>query len=58
VVWVVLHSGSRNIGKELAEFHIGQVQKLAHNQDLPDRNLAVFIGTHRRRRQRGPRSQV
>ncbi|SFJ36344.1 tRNA-splicing ligase RtcB [Streptosporangium canum] len=44
VVWVVLHSGSRNIGKELAEFHIGQAQKLPHNQDLPDRNLAVFVG--------------
>jgi tRNA-splicing ligase RtcB len=44
VVWVVLHSGSRNIGKELAEFHIGQAQRLPHNQDLPDRNLAVFVG--------------
>lgn len=42
-VWLVLHSGSRNIGKELAEYHIEQAQKLPHNQDLPDRNLAVFV---------------
>ncbi|MEV5680116.1 MULTISPECIES: RtcB family protein [unclassified Streptomyces] len=42
-VWLMLHSGSRNIGKELADFHIGQAQKLPHNQDLVDRDLAVFI---------------
>jgi tRNA-splicing ligase RtcB (3'-phosphate/5'-hydroxy nucleic acid ligase) len=42
-VWVVLHSGSRNIGKELAEHHIEAAMRLPHNQDLPDRNLAVFI---------------
>ncbi|MCM2426907.1 RtcB family protein [Streptomyces sp. RKAG337] len=42
-VWLMLHSGSRNIGKELAEFHIGEAQKLPHNQDLADRDLAVFI---------------
>ncbi|MFD6950113.1 RNA-splicing ligase RtcB [Nocardiopsis sp. TSRI0078] len=42
-VWLVLHSGSRNIGKELAEHHIGQARKLPHNQDLPDRDLAVFV---------------
>ncbi|GAA0452000.1 RtcB family protein [Streptomyces stramineus] len=42
-VWLMLHSGSRNIGKELAEHHIGQAQKLAHNQGLVDRDLAVFI---------------
>ncbi len=39
----MLHSGSRNIGKELADFHIGQAQKLPHNQGLVDRDLAVFI---------------
>lgn len=27
-VWVVLHSGSRNIGKELAEYHISKAQGL------------------------------
>ncbi|MEU0783654.1 RtcB family protein [Streptomyces sp. NPDC006173] len=43
VVWLTLHSGSRNIGKELAEHHIGVAQKLAHNQGLVDRDLAVFV---------------
>jgi tRNA-splicing ligase RtcB len=42
-VWLMLHSGSRNIGKELAEHHIGTAQKLPHNQGLVDRDLAVFI---------------
>ena len=39
----MLHSGSRNIGKELAEIHIAKAKKLAHNRDLPDRDLAVFL---------------
>ncbi|ATL29592.1 RtcB family protein [Streptomyces formicae] len=42
-MWLTLHSGSRNIGKELAEYHIGVAQKLAHNQGLVDRDLAVFV---------------
>jgi tRNA-splicing ligase RtcB (3'-phosphate/5'-hydroxy nucleic acid ligase) len=42
-VWLMLHSGSRNIGKELADHHIGVAQKLPHNQDLADRDLAVFV---------------
>ncbi|MFA4846014.1 MAG: RtcB family protein, partial [Patescibacteria group bacterium] len=42
-VWLMLHSGSRNIGKELAEVHIARAQKLAHNKDLPDQDLAVFL---------------
>ncbi|MFB9711150.1 RtcB family protein [Streptosporangium sandarakinum] len=42
-IWVVLHSGSRNIGKELAEYHIERARALPHNQDLPDRDLAVFV---------------
>ncbi|MFG3495589.1 RtcB family protein [Streptomyces sp. NPDC047928] len=42
-VWLMLHSGSRNIGKELADHHIGVARKLAHNQDLVDRDLAVFV---------------
>jgi tRNA-splicing ligase RtcB len=42
-VWLMLHSGSRNIGKELADYHIGVAQKLPHNQDLVDRDLAVFV---------------
>ncbi|WP_432106400.1 RtcB family protein [Streptomyces sp. AA1529] len=42
-VWLMLHSGSRNIGKELADFHIGRAQQLPHNQGLVDRDLAVFV---------------
>ncbi|WP_121708795.1 RtcB family protein [Streptomyces sp. E5N91] len=42
-VWLMLHSGSRNIGKELAEHHIDVAQKLPHNQGLVDRDLAVFV---------------
>ncbi|MEV6377703.1 RtcB family protein [Micromonospora musae] len=42
-VWLMLHSGSRNIGKELAERHIGVARGLPHNADLPDRDLAVFL---------------
>lgn len=42
-IWIVLHSGSRNIGKELAEHHVEAAQRLPHNQDLPDRDLAVFL---------------
>ncbi|WP_330452640.1 MULTISPECIES: RtcB family protein [unclassified Streptomyces] len=42
-VWLTLHSGSRAIGKELADFHIGRAQQLAHNQGLVDRDLAVFL---------------
>lgn len=42
-VWLMLHSGSRNIGKELAERHIAAARHLPHNADLPDRDLAVFL---------------
>ncbi|MGW8066730.1 RtcB family protein [Streptomyces ziwulingensis] len=42
-VWLMLHSGSRNIGKELAEHHIGVARDLPHNQGLVDRDLAVFV---------------
>lgn len=42
-VWLMLHSGSRNIGKELASIHIEAAKKLAHNADLPDPDLAVFL---------------
>ncbi|MFJ5090839.1 RtcB family protein [Streptomyces sp. NPDC088674] len=42
-VWLMLHSGSRNIGKELAEHHIGIAHALPHNQGLVDRDLAVFL---------------
>jgi tRNA-splicing ligase RtcB (3'-phosphate/5'-hydroxy nucleic acid ligase) len=42
-VWLMLHSGSRNIGKELAERHIAVARRLPHNAGLPDRDLAVFL---------------
>lgn len=42
-VWLMLHSGSRNIGKELAERHIKVAQGLEHNKGLVDRDLAVFL---------------
>ncbi|WP_228002281.1 RtcB family protein [Nocardia australiensis] len=42
-VWILLHSGSRNIGKELAERHMAVARVLPHNSDLPDRDLAVFL---------------
>ncbi len=42
-VWIMLHSGSRNIGKTLAEIHIKIAKKLAHNTDLPDKDLSVFL---------------
>ncbi|MFD5467671.1 RtcB family protein [Kitasatospora sp. NPDC127059] len=43
VVWLMLHSGSRNIGKELAEHHMAAARSLPHNQGLVDRDLAVFL---------------
>lgn len=42
-VWLMLHSGSRNIGKTLADVHISRAKKLAHNAQLPDKDLAVFL---------------
>jgi tRNA-splicing ligase RtcB (3'-phosphate/5'-hydroxy nucleic acid ligase) len=39
----MLHSESLNIGKELAERHTAVARGLPHNQDLPDRDLAVFV---------------
>jgi tRNA-splicing ligase RtcB len=42
-VWLMLHSGSRNIGKTLAEIHMAAAKKLAHNAELPDPDLAVFL---------------
>ncbi len=42
-VWIMLHSGSRNIGKELAERHMARARELPHNRDLPDPDLGVFL---------------
>ncbi len=43
-VWVVLHSGSRWIGNELARHHIGKARQLAKTNQVPltDPNLAYF----------------
>ncbi|MBI4512015.1 MAG: RtcB family protein [Deltaproteobacteria bacterium] len=41
--WLMLHSGSRNIGKTLAEIHMARAKKLDHNRQLPDKDLAVFL---------------
>ncbi|HEX6272897.1 MAG TPA: RtcB family protein [Polyangiaceae bacterium] len=42
-VWLMLHSGSRHIGKTLAEIHMEKARGLFHNRSLPDRDLAVFL---------------
>jgi tRNA-splicing ligase RtcB (3'-phosphate/5'-hydroxy nucleic acid ligase) len=42
-VWLMLHSGSRGIGNELAKRHIDIARRLPHNADLPDPDLAVFV---------------
>jgi len=42
-VWLMLHSGSRNIGKEIADAHIKVAKVLEHNTGLPDKELAVLI---------------
>jgi tRNA-splicing ligase RtcB (3'-phosphate/5'-hydroxy nucleic acid ligase) len=42
-VWLMLHSGSRNIGNQLAAYHIDVARSLSHNQGLVDRDLAVFL---------------
>ncbi len=43
-VWLQLHSGSRNIGKTLAEHHATVATTLEHNRNLVDRDLAVLLG--------------
>jgi tRNA-splicing ligase RtcB (3'-phosphate/5'-hydroxy nucleic acid ligase) len=42
-VWMMLHSGSRNIGQQLANIHISKAKKLGHNVGLPDKDLAYFL---------------
>ena len=39
-LWLTLHSGSRNIGKEIAEWHIKKAKDLSYNKGLGD--LAYF----------------
>lgn len=44
-VWIMLHSGSRNIGKEVAEKHIGKAKQLMERMfiNLEDKDLAYFV---------------
>lgn len=44
-VWVMLHSGSRNIGKEIAEIHIDTAKDLMRRYmiGLPDPDLAYLV---------------
>ncbi len=44
MAWIVLHSGSRNIGKSLAEAHIDTAKDLMRKMfiELPDPDLAYF----------------
>jgi tRNA-splicing ligase RtcB len=42
-VWLMLHSGSRHVGKTLAEIHMARAKKLEHNKTLPVKDLAVFL---------------
>ncbi len=48
-VWLVLHSGSRGVGNQVARYHIEQAKGLmkAYFIDLPDPDLAYLVeGTH------------
>lgn len=52
-IWMMLHSGSRRAGKEIAERHINTAKTLEHNANLPDPDLAVFLtGTREMRNYR------
>jgi tRNA-splicing ligase RtcB (3'-phosphate/5'-hydroxy nucleic acid ligase) len=44
-VWLMLHSGSRNIGNKLAQCHIDRAKELAElaATPLPDKDLAYFV---------------
>ena len=42
-IWLMLHSGSRNIGKELADRHISTAKSLWKLSELPAPDLAYFI---------------
>ncbi|MGI8787439.1 MAG: RtcB family protein [Pyrinomonadaceae bacterium] len=42
-IWLMLHSGSRNIGNEIASRHIETAKQLHRLSELPDPNLAYFI---------------
>jgi tRNA-splicing ligase RtcB len=45
LLWLLLHSGSRNVGKSVAEIHIDLAKGALREaiDELPDRNLAHFL---------------
>ncbi len=42
-VWVVLHSGSRGVGNQLAQHHIKLAKELFRADELEDKDLAYFL---------------
>lgn len=42
-VWIMLHSGSRHIGLQIANYFTKIAKEQPHNQNLPDKNLAVLL---------------
>lgn len=42
-VWIMLHSGSRNIGLQIANHHIRVAKQLEHNKNLPDKALSYLL---------------
>jgi tRNA-splicing ligase RtcB len=42
-IWLMLHSGSRNIGNEIAKQHIQTARTLHELSELPDKDLAYFL---------------
>ncbi len=55
-VWLMLHSGSRDIGAALAEHHMAVARRLYHNQALEDPRPGGVPGRHARVRCVPPRS--
>jgi tRNA-splicing ligase RtcB len=41
-IWLMLHSGSRNFGKEVADSYAHLAEEHPINRDLPDKRIAVF----------------
>ena len=42
-VWLMLHSGSRNFGLQIADSYGKKAEVLSHNQNLPDKKLSAFM---------------
>lgn len=42
-IWLQLHSGSRHIGKALADQHVDIAKSLPHNEGIVDHELSVFV---------------